>query len=215
MPLQDTEKILIRNVIVRWGAANYKPYPWRGVENPWLALLAEIFLQRTNVRHVNKYFDSICHAFPTPKAVLDKELAQIEQVTRKFGMRRRLKTIVALAEFIDSQDIYPTSSEQLQGIHGIGHYTASAYLSLHMNRRAIIVDANVARWLSRLIGREKPVDVRRCRWVWDLAEALTPTQGFKEYNYAVLDFTMAICRPRAPRCADCPCSSFCEYTSTT
>ena len=130
-------------------------------------------------------------------------------------MRRRIKTIVGLAEYIDRQDIYPTDREELLGIYGIGHYTASAYLSLHMNRRAVLVDVNVARWLARLTDREQPVDVRRCRWVWDLADALTPDRGFKPYNYAVLDFTMAICRPRSPGCLDCPCNKFCEYHAPT
>jgi A/G-specific adenine glycosylase len=207
------DEIRLRETILIWGKSNYRAYPWRTIENPWLALLAEMFLQRTNANHVNRHFAEICAEFPTPKSVLEKKPEEIEQIVHKFGMRRRLRTIVELAEFIESKDIYPTELEELKSIYGIGHYTASAYLSLHMNRRAVIVDANVARWLARLTGNEKPVDVRRCQWVWDLAEHLTPKRRFKDYNYAVLDFTMVICLPRKPKCAQCPFERICRYAT--
>jgi adenine-specific DNA glycosylase len=65
-------------------------------------------------------------------------------------------------------------------------------------------------------GIQKPVDVRRDARLWELAGKLTPEKKFKEYNYAVLDFTMEICRPRNPACEDCPVSRYCvEYNSSS
>jgi len=116
------------------------------------------------------------------------------------GLQRRTKTLVELAYYIDYQDYYPDQLESLLQVHGIGHYTASAYLSLHMNVRAVLLDSNIARWLSRMLGTEKPTDVRRSKELLELADQLTPKKKFKEYNYAVLDFTMLICKPRQPLC---------------
>lgn len=201
----------IINSLTKWGKQNYADYPWREINDPWLALLAEVLLQRTNAKHVARYFKEFAANFPTPMSLLNANQETLDEVEGKFGLDRRLKTLIKLAEFIDAQDIYPTDIEQLTSIYGIGHYTAAAYLSLHMNQRAVLVDSNVARWLARLTGKEKPVDVRRCEWLWELADKLTPKKGFKEYNYAVLDFSMLICKARKPLCEECPLSDTCTF----
>ncbi|MBI2963589.1 MAG: hypothetical protein HYY35_07525 [Deltaproteobacteria bacterium] len=100
---------------------------------------------------------------------------------------------------------------ELQRLPGVGMYTAAAWLSLHRGRRAVIIDANVARWLSRVTGLPYNRDPRHVRWVKKLADELTPQRAFREYNYAVLDFTMSICVPRNPRCDVCPMLSECRY----
>ena len=83
--------------------------------------------------------------------------------------------------------------EELASLPGIGRYTGAAWLSLYRGKRAVIIDANVARWLSRLTGRAPPADPRHCAWLRDLADELTPRRAFRDYNYAVLDFTMIVC----------------------
>lgn len=206
---------LVRRTVMKWGQQHYKNFRWREIKDPWLALIAEIMLQRTNATHVSRYFEDVCQAFPDPTNVLAMNPGEIEEITDKFGMKRRAKTILALARYLDTLDMYPVDRESLESIYGIGHYTASAYLSLHMNQRAVLVDANIARWLARLTGQEKPVDVRRCAWLWELAEALTPSRGFKAYNYAVLDLTMNVCSPRTPDCEQCPCHDFCSYAQNS
>jgi adenine-specific DNA glycosylase len=70
-----------------------------------------------------------------------------------------VKTIHNLAEYINSRDTYRTDIKELTAQFGVGHYTASAYLSLHMNVRAILVDSNVTRWRARIKGKENPSDV--------------------------------------------------------
>jgi len=186
---------------------------WRDINDPWLALLAEVLLQRTNATHVESYFQEFCELFPKPEALLSASKIDLSKIEARFGLDRRMRTLIELAEFIDTQDIYPTDYEMLTSLYGIGHYTASAYLSLHMNVRAVLVDANVARWLARLSGQAKPADVRRCKWLWELADSLTPEKQFKEYNYAVLDFSMTICKPKKPDCGNCPLIEQCKWAS--
>ncbi|WOJ92924.1 hypothetical protein R0135_14170 [Congregibacter variabilis] len=206
----------IRSAVTIWGDANFVDYPWRSTENPWLALVAEVLLQRTNAKHVAARWEKIEKRWPTPESVLeasDEELAQIDQ---QFGLNRRATTLRAVAEHLDTCDHYLLEEQELLAIYGIGHYTASAYLSLHMNRRAVLFDANVARWLSRLMGIPKPKDLRQPCPQRELAGSLTPGRGFRAYNYAVLDLTMQVCRSGQPRCAACPLSSkgLCEYQRT-
>lgn len=209
--MNDIELKAVRKNILSWGRKNYQSYPWRGIEDPWLGLLAEVLLQRTRAAHVQKYFEEISTIFPTPESVIDASKAELEQIGERFGLHRRLRTLIELAYYLDGLDHYPFDAERLTSIYGIGHYTAAAYLSMHMHTRAVIVDSNVARWLARLTGKSRPIDPRHCQWLWDLADDLTPRRGFKEYNYAVLDFTMGICKPMNPRCAECPLVDQCDY----
>lgn len=203
------------NKLVLWGQKNPRNFPWREVSDPWLGLLAEILLQRTNANHVTAYFTEFSQIFPTPEALLTAAKDDLDKIENRLGLDRRLRTLVELAEFIDTQDIYPTDYETLTNLYGIGHYTASAYLSLHMNVRAVLVDSNVARWLARFTGQPKPKDVRHCKWLWDLAETLTPLSNFKRYNYAVLDFTMTVCKPKSPDCTSCPIRTLCKFSKQT
>jgi len=199
----------VQSKILAWGRANYQNYPWRDVEDPWLALLAEVLLQRTNATHVFRYYEEVCKALPDHLAVLKASKTELEELAGKFGLKRRVKTLVELAHYVDYLDYYPDQLDELTKVYGVGHYTASAYLSLHMNIRAVLLDANIVRWLSRIQGKQKPVDIRRNKYFWSLADRLTPTKNFKEYNYAVLDFTMLICRPRKPECHKCPILKYC------
>lgn len=210
LALKDLKTKQIQSRILVWGRGNYQDYPWRDIDDPWLALLAEVLLQRTNARHVARYYDDVCKALPDHLAVLNASKTKLEKLAGKFGLKRRVKTLIELAQYVDYLDYYPDQLEDLTNIYGIGHYTASAYLSLHMNIRAVLLDANIARWLSRMQGKEKPVDIRRNKELWSLADRLTPTKKFKEYNYAVLDFTMLICKPRKPECPKCLLIKYCK-----
>jgi A/G-specific adenine glycosylase len=194
----------IRSAILLWGKDNYQSYPWRELNNPWLGLVAEILLQRTNARHVELNWKWVAENYPDPESALNVSPEELVYLDRKFGLGRRAKTVFEVAQFLDLYDYYPNSYEDLTNIYGIGHYTASAYLSLHLKTRAILMDSNIARWLSRLTGIEKPKDLRRHSDLWEVADQLTPSRDFKNFNYAMLDFTMQICTPRNPKCKACP-----------
>jgi len=73
---------------------------------------------------------------------------------------------------------------------------------LHGGKRAIIIDSNVVRWLCRMVGVEMTGETRRQSWLRELVEMLTPEKDCKQYNYAVLDFSMTICK-KNPICEIC------------
>jgi adenine-specific DNA glycosylase len=43
-----------------------------------------------------------------------------------------------------------------------------------------------------------------------MAETVTPRQGSKSYNYALLDFTRAVCKP-LPECPTCALLNLCSF----
>jgi A/G-specific adenine glycosylase len=137
-------------------------------------------------------------------------------ITQTLGLHWRGPLLYSTAERVAAGGgVPPMELDALRGLPGVGPYAAAAWLSLHQGKRAVIVDNNVARLLSRLEGVEYDAETRRKRWVYELADLLTPVRAFRTYNYAVLDFTMAVCRPRAPLCPQCPLLSDCNYGRAT
>lgn len=204
--------VQIRKKLMRWGGANFRNFAWRHEDNGWLTLVAEILLQRTRAEQAEQAFIQFSHRFPNYSALLSAEPSEVEDITRHLGIHDRADVIRDLASWIaDHHGELPSTEKELREIRGIGPYTAAAWLSLHRNKRAVVIDANVYRWLGRMTNQSYGHDPRGVKWLYELAESLTPRRAFQSYNYAVLDFTIMICAPRNPRCASCPLLAYCCF----
>ena len=206
----------LRRRLLRWGRVNYQNYPWRLESDAWLTFAAEIFLQRTRARQVERVYGRFSKRYTTPTALLDANVSELSQVMRPLGLAFRIELIQEIARLlVERGGRLPESLDELTRFNGVGMYTASAWLSLHRGKRAVIIDSNVARWLSRMTGNSYNRDPRHVSWIKDLAEEMTPSRVFKEYNYAVLDFTMLVCTPRKPSCEMCPIRDDCSYNKSS
>ena len=202
----------IRRRLLCWGRLNFQKFPWRSASDGWLTLVVEIFLQRTRASQVAKVYEEFCAEFPTPAHALAAGHSEISRSLNSLGLAFRTNVVLRIARsLIQRQNRFPESLNELTAIKGIGPYTAAAWLSLHRGRRAALIDSNISRWLSRLTGSSYYRDPRGVAWIKELAETMTPRSGFREYNYAILDFTMLICQPRRPKCNQCPIQDDCSF----
>lgn len=202
----------VRRRLLSWGRANYRHYLWREETSPWLSLIVEMLLQRTRASQVEPVFAEVRERYPTAEALARAGPEAASAIMGKLGLYWRGRLLHATAVAVAANGgVPPHDLPSLRALPGVGPYTAAAWLSIHRGKRAVIVDSNVARWLARMTGRPYPKDPRHVRWVNELADRLTPQRTFRDYNYAVLDFTMTICTPRAPRCTDCPLRPDCLY----
>lgn len=202
----------VRSRVLRWGRRNFASYPWREDGDPWLTLIAELLLQRTRAAQVLPVYKAFRARYPTARHLLRSGKRGVRTLTGRVGLHARGDTLLALARMFEKSGP-PVEQEQLLGVTGVGAYTARAWLSLHRGKRESIVDSNVFRWLGRMLDRPYQRDPRGVRWVYDLADKLTPPRSFRGYNYAVLDFTMTICTPRKPACDRCPLLARCSFGS--
>ena len=97
----------------------------------------------------------------------------------------------------------------MRKLPGIGRYTAAAIAAIAFGRRAVVVDANVERVVSRLFAVEEPVPGAR-EEIYRLADSLTPDQGAGDFAQAMMDLGSAICTPRSPDCGRCPLAFACR-----
>ena len=205
----------IRNVrrrLLSWGRKNHQEYPWRTDTDAWLTFVAELFLQRTKAGQVKGVYEEFKNRYPTPADLLYADLNEAYPLIQKLGLGFRLGLLRDIAAVVVKQGgVLPEDMDELTAFRGVGTYTAAAWLSLHRGKRAVLIDSNVFRWLSRMTGNRYNRDPRGVSWVNDLAERLTPPRAYRGYNYAVLDFTMSICTPRSPDCGHCPNRVDCSY----
>ncbi|MEA2016206.1 MAG: hypothetical protein U9O59_05830 [Actinomycetota bacterium] len=193
--------------LIKWGKVNYSPYPWRKTDNRWHALISEIMLQRTNANQVLPVYINFCKKYKTPEDFLkDKKK---KYLFRNLGLYWREKQITKFAKYVSEKDI-PESKDDLLKLPLIGSYIASAYRSLHIGKWDVIIDSNIVRFLGRYFGFETDGETRRKKWFIQLAGKLTPEKNFKEYNYALLDFSRDICTPKS-KCKLCLFSDKCKY----
>ena len=217
MVTQELTERQIRNIrrrLLYWGGANYQEYPWREETGGWLTFVAEFFLQRTRASQVKGVYEEFKRRYPTALALLGADQDEAFPLVRRLGLNFRLRWLLDIAEVaVEHGGMLPEDVDELTRLKGVGAYTAAAWLSLHRGRRAVLIDSNVVRWLSRMTGNPYNRDPRGVSWVRDLAERLTPQRSFKQYNYAVLDFTMEICTSGTPGCRHCPNLVDCRYGS--
>ncbi len=195
----------IRRLLKTWGRANFVDYPWRTEPNLWLGLATEVLLQRTRATQVVPAFEILRDRFPAPGAVADAPFTAIQDLFTPLGLRWRARYFHDMGRHLDALGVIPANEAALLAVPAVGPYAAAAFRSLHLRRRAVIVDANIVRWLGRVFGFTTDGETRRKPWLIALADRLTPSIGVREYNYALLDLTMTVCGAR-PRCADCPLS---------
>ena len=102
---------------------------------------------------------------------------------------------------------------------GVGRYTAGAICSIAYNQPEPLVDGNVARVLTRLLGIERPSKQKQVveqHWLVtaDLVKHAVGLQRTSQrnaaaFNQAMMELGALICTPRNPLCHDCPLKGHC------
>jgi len=207
------EGAYFRRTLLRWYRFSARHFPWRETDDPYLILLSEVLLQRTQAPQVKDNYKTIAAALPTPSALAKAPLAAIEEALGPLGLAKRAVTLKRMGEELVARHEggVPSGVSDLMSLPGVGRYIAAATAVFAAGSRVAVVDANVIRVLSRFFGVSS--DKKRPRddpMVWRLAQSLLPRSRAADYNWALIDFAALVCRARAPLCAECPLRRRCR-----
>jgi A/G-specific adenine glycosylase len=175
-------------------------------------------LQQTQVSRVLDYYDRFLTRFPTLESVARARPAQVREAWRGLGYYARAHNLHRLARTVvppSGDGIMPAEPDELQELPGVGAYTAGAVASFAYERRAALVDTNVARVLGRVFApRLKPRSSRGQRVLWELARAILPRTGKATWthNQALMELGALVCTARVMRCDACPVRRYCLTT---
>jgi A/G-specific adenine glycosylase len=207
-PPSPADASRIRAALAHWYGKAGRDLPWRHTHDPYAILVSEVMCQQTQVATVLPYYERWIARFPTfrdlARATEDEVLhawAGLGYYSRARNLHRAAKRVVEM-----HGGELPARIDAAHGLPGVGRYTAGAVASFAFDFPAPIVDANIARVLSRLLDLQDPIDsAAGTRALWDTASALQPrTRGGRLHNSALMELGALVCTPRKPRCPLCP-----------
>jgi len=190
-----------------------KDLPWQADSDPYKIWLSEVMLQQTQVATVIPYFQRFIERFPNVYSLAEAEQDEVLHLWSGLGYYARGRNLHAAAKrvMVEFDGIFPDDIEGLQSLKGVGRSTAGAIRAQAFGLASPILDGNVKRVLSRLIGlKEWPGTNSSEAQLWALSETLLPETRLRDYTQAIMDLGATLCTRSKPSCLICPFASSCE-----
>jgi A/G-specific adenine glycosylase len=201
------------DLLLHWNDSdNDRRMPWKGEKDPYRIWLSEVILQQTRVEQGLGYYQRFIEKYPTVAQLASAPEQEVFRLWEGLGYYSRCRNLLHTARTVVSSfgSQFPRRYEDILSLKGIGTYTAAAIASFAYGQPYAVVDGNVIRVLSRLVGLEAPVDLSASREkIQALAETLLDRKDPGTYNQAMMDFGATVCRPRQPLCGSCPMQEIC------
>ena len=183
-----------------------KNLPWRTCKSPYRVWVSEVMLQQTQVATVIPYFERFVERFPDIESLAAGDRDEVLHLWTGLGYYARARNLHRAALLADGA--LPDTAAELIALPGIGRSTAAAILAIGFGQRAVILDANVKRVLTRLHALRGQSAAERS--LWRHADTHTPTRHAGDYAQAIMDFGATHCRRSQPLCSACPLSTRCQ-----
>mgnify|MGYP002631390748 CR=1 FL=1 len=210
----------ISTQLLKWYDTHQRNLPWRAqcghIAEPYHIWLSEIMLQQTTVAAVRSYFEKFLTKWPNIQALADAPEEDVLAAWAGLGYYARARNLIKCAKIItrDHNGIFPRNESDLKKLPGVGDYTAAAIAAIAFSRKAVVVDSNVERIVSRLVQIKTPLPAGKKDIKAATAE-ITPNKRAGDFAQAMMDLGSSICSPKAPKCHDCPLKTACGAYATS
>lgn len=191
--------------------------PWQNTQDPYRVWLSEIMLQQTQVVTVMGYFAKFVERCPTVADLAAASSDEVMGLWSGLGYYSRARNLHRCAQQVVAQygGQFPRDAATLVTLPGIGRSTAAAIASLCFGERVAILDANVKRVVTRVLGFEADLASSiNEKKLWDAATGLLPVAenaatDMPRYTQGMMDLGATVCSPKKPNCLLCPVHSDC------
>ncbi len=188
--------------------------PWQHTRDPYRVWLSEIMLQQTQVSTVLDYYPRFLQRFPDVARLAGAAQDDVLGLWSGLGYYSRARNLHRCAQEVVARfgGEFPRTAAQLVTLPGIGRSTAAAIAAFCFEERVSILDGNVKRVLSRVLGYGADLAMAASeRELWTLADLLLPQQAgdMAAYTQSLMDVGATLCQPRKVQCAACPVQQLC------
>lgn len=178
-------------------------------DSAWQLLIATILSAQSTDRTVNRVTPALFERFPTPAALAEAELSEVEDLVRPTGFfRNKAKAIIRTSAQLEKEHggVVPKKLEELIKLHGVARKTANVVLgTAYRVSSGVTVDTHAGR-VSRRLGLTEhtdPVKVER-----DLC-AIFAKRDWIDMGHRLVLHGRYVCKSSKPRCAACPLAELC------
>jgi endonuclease-3 len=177
-------------------------------KNPYELLIATILSAQCTDVLVNKITPNLFETAPTPSAMAELSVDEIEFLISKVNFfRNKAKNIShCCKKLVDEYNsIVPNQLEQLISLPGVGRKTASVVLTSAFSIPAMVVDTHVLRLANRLAftTKQEPEKVET-----DLKEVFDK-QIWVKLSHLLILHGRKTCKAQNPLCAKCQIVDLC------
>jgi len=122
-----------------------RKFPWRSTRDPYKILVSEVMLQQTQVKRVLVFYAEFMRHFPTVHVLAKAPLADVLRAWQGLGYNRRAKLLRDAAKLLVEQygGKFPKNEQFLEGLPGIGPYTARAVMAFAFNKPVVFIETNI------------------------------------------------------------------------
>jgi A/G-specific adenine glycosylase len=167
--------------------------------------------QQTQVRRVEPAWSAFMAAFPTPQACAGASTADVLRAWAGLGYNRRAVALHRAARIIvlEHGGAVPSMVATLEGLPGVGSYTARAVAAIAFGQPVAPVDVNIRRFTERFLGLAGAAPRR----LQAQADMLLDPADPGGWTHAAMDLGASVCVARQPRCPACPVRRWCVSQS--
>ena len=202
-----------------WYRRHARDLPWRRTRNAYHILVSELMLQQTQVSRVLDFYARFITRFPDLASLSAARESHVLAQWSGLGYYARARNLHKLARRVVREapaqygGALPSEAHELRALPGVGAYTAGAVASFAYEKRAALVDTNVARVLQRYFAPSlHPKRARDLTRLWAIAESILPRTGQAvwTHNQALMELGALVCTARIARCPECPLAGGCK-----
>lgn len=186
-------------------ALEYGGDPWR------LLVMGRLSAQCTDTR-VNIVCRELFSKFPTPRAMADGDLSEIERIVKPCGLYRMKASSIKEASRMIVDELggeLPRDMDGLLMLPGVGRKIANLLLGDVYGLPSVVCDTHCMRICGRFgMYRE---DLRDPNKIEKMLLELLPYGEGSDFCHRIVNFGRDVCTARSPKCGECPLHDLCLH----
>jgi endonuclease-3 related protein len=203
--------------------AAHGPQHWWPGRTPFEIIVGAILVQNTSWTNVATAIENLrCEKLLTPRAIENVSTRRLARLIRSSGyFRQKAKKLKNFVRFLRREyhgslakmfrAPTPALREQLLAVYGIGPETADSILLYAAKHPVFVVDAYTRRLLERHGLANPGFDYEEVQELFE--RSLSPDVAlYNEFHALIVHTGKHFCRPRNPRCGECPLKSLLPIT---